>query len=214
MSNSIPSDNPLTALNSVTDPNLSAVNTTADIVGLIADQDGPMQESTRPYDTGVAGVVSGVGEYRPGIVLDKQASLDGRAHVALVGKAFCKVDAAYSPVEVGDLLTTSAMPGHAMKATDPVRAFSAVIGKALRGAYSRKWSHSYSDSPTIGVRLPRAQTGAANICPSGVECNGTLGVMNALRSPPRQRWQLYWFSDASTEGSQCEQYKSSSARKI
>ena len=37
-----------------------------------------------------------------------------------------------APIEVGDLLTTSATPGHAMKATDPLKAFGAVIGKALR----------------------------------------------------------------------------------
>ncbi|HEY7253389.1 MAG TPA: hypothetical protein VIG37_23025 [Methylomirabilota bacterium] len=32
---------------------------------------------------------------------------------------------------MGDLLTTSATPGHAMKAVDGARAFGAVIGKAL-----------------------------------------------------------------------------------
>ncbi len=37
-----------------------------------------------------------------------------------------------APIEIGDLLTTSATPGHAMKATDPHKAFGAVIGKALR----------------------------------------------------------------------------------
>jgi len=42
------------------------------------------------------------------------------------------VDATHSSVEVGDLLTTSSTFGHAMKATDPLRAFGAVIGKALR----------------------------------------------------------------------------------
>ena len=47
----------------------------------------------------------------------------------LVGKVFCKVDGA---IDVGDLLTTSQTPGHAMKATDPQRAFGAVIGKALK----------------------------------------------------------------------------------
>jgi len=49
-----------------------------------------------------------------------------------MGKVFCKVDAQTSPVEVGDLLTTSATPGHAMKAEDPTKAFGSVIGKALR----------------------------------------------------------------------------------
>ena len=44
----------------------------------------------------------------------------------------CKVDARYGSVAVGDLLTTSATPGHAMKADDPLKAFGTVIGKALR----------------------------------------------------------------------------------
>jgi len=35
-------------------------------------------------------------------------------------------------VEVGDMLTTSSTPGHAMKALDSARAFGSVIGKALR----------------------------------------------------------------------------------
>jgi hypothetical protein len=52
--------------------------------------------------------------------------------LALLGKAYCKVDAQYSAIEVGDLLTTSPTPGHAMKASDPLQAFGAVIGKALR----------------------------------------------------------------------------------
>jgi hypothetical protein len=37
-----------------------------------------------------------------------------------------------APIEVGDLLTTSPTPGHAMKAIDPARSFGAVLGKALR----------------------------------------------------------------------------------
>ncbi len=52
--------------------------------------------------------------------------------LALVGKAYCKVDAQYASIEVGDLLTTSPTPGHAMKADDLLKAFGAVIGKALR----------------------------------------------------------------------------------
>jgi hypothetical protein len=42
------------------------------------------------------------------------------------------VDASDTPIDIGDLLTTSATPGHAMKASDPQRALGAVIGKALR----------------------------------------------------------------------------------
>ena len=52
--------------------------------------------------------------------------------IALLGKVFCKVDAQFGPIEVGDLLTTSPTQGHAMRVADPLRAFGAVIGKALR----------------------------------------------------------------------------------
>ena len=76
--------------------------------------------------------VSGAGEYKPGIVLDKHRSAHTRQPIALLGKVYCKVDAQYGAIAVGDLLTTSSTPGHAMKAADPAKAFGAVIGKALR----------------------------------------------------------------------------------
>jgi hypothetical protein len=84
------------------------------------------------YDQRVAGVLSGAGDCRPGIVLGKRSSPAGRLPLALTGRVYCKVDADYSPIGVADLLTTSPTPGHAMKATDRVRAFGAIIGKALR----------------------------------------------------------------------------------
>jgi hypothetical protein len=64
--------------------------------------------------------------------LDKQQSQANRLPVALLGKVYCKVDARYAPVEIGDSLISSPTPGHAMKAQDPQKAFGAVIGKALR----------------------------------------------------------------------------------
>jgi hypothetical protein len=99
---------------------------------VVIDDEGRLRESQSAYDKRVAGVVSGAGEYRPAIVLDRRASSEGRASVALVGKVFCKVDADPAPIAVGDLLTTSARPGFGMKATDSAQAFGAVIGKALR----------------------------------------------------------------------------------
>jgi hypothetical protein len=103
---------------------------------MVLDPDGRLRPSSDAYDKKVAGVISGAGGFRLGIVLDKQHHKEDRMPVALMGKAFCKVDAGYAPIEVGDLLTTSSTPGHAMKASDPTKAFGAVIGKALhsRGA--------------------------------------------------------------------------------
>jgi hypothetical protein len=95
------------------------------------DGGGTLRPSADAYDKRVAGVISGAGEYRPGIVLDKKEGAN-RLPVALVGKVSVKADASYGPIEVGDLLTTSPTSGHAMKAADPARAFGAVIGKALQ----------------------------------------------------------------------------------
>ena len=92
--------------------------------------DDQVRVSDTPYDRRVAGVVSGGGAYRPGIVLDRRPA-DGRRPLALTGKTWCKVDASTAPIAIGDLLTTSARHGHAMKAVEPARAFGAVIGKAL-----------------------------------------------------------------------------------
>jgi hypothetical protein len=100
---------------------------------VVIGEEGALRGSRQPYDKKVAGVVSGAGEYRHGIVLDRRLSDRQRIAVAMVGKVFCKVDAEYAPIEVGDLLTTSPTPGHAMKATDPAKSFGSVLGKALRG---------------------------------------------------------------------------------
>ena len=97
---------------------------------------GALDACTRAYDKKVAGIVSGAGSFRPGIVLDKRAGQDDRPAVALFGKVYCKVDAQFGPIEVGDMLTSSDTPGHAMKASDPARAFGAVVGKALGGLAS------------------------------------------------------------------------------
>jgi len=99
---------------------------------LVIDKEGSLRESSEAYDKKVAGVVSGAGEYRHGILLDGRPSNEPRVALALTGKVYCKVDAQYSPIEVGDMLTTSPTPGHAMKATEAVKAFGSVIGKALR----------------------------------------------------------------------------------
>ena len=99
---------------------------------MVLGEEEVLLPSYEPYDKRVAGVISGAGNYKPGIVLDKKESQQRRLPVALLGKVFCKADAQFGPIAVGDLLTTSSTPGHAMKSDDPMKAFGAVIGKALR----------------------------------------------------------------------------------
>ena len=51
------------------------------------------------------------------------------APVALSGTVLCKVDAGFGAIQVGDLLTTSVTPGHAMRSDEfhP----GTILGKAL-----------------------------------------------------------------------------------
>ena len=70
----------------------------------------------------------------PAIIMGKKPEADVALHrrpLALTGRVYCKVDAEFAPIEVGDLLTTSPSPGFAMKASDQALAFGSVIGKAM-----------------------------------------------------------------------------------
>ena len=92
---------------------------------------GTLVPSQEAYSKKAVGIISGAGGYKPAIVLDRQGSGSGRAPIALMGKVCMKVDARYGAVQPGDLLTSSPTPGHAMRASDPLRAFGSVIGKSL-----------------------------------------------------------------------------------
>ena len=99
---------------------------------MVLGDDGKLCPSSQAFDKRVAGVVSGAGQYKPGIVLDRQKTNKLRLPIALIGKVYCKVDASQGAIQVGDLLTTSPTPGHAMLADDPIKAFGAILGKALK----------------------------------------------------------------------------------
>ena len=79
----------------------------------------------------MAGVVSGAGGINPGLTLTQEGVLEGGQNVALSGRVYALATAANGPIKPGDLLTTSEVAGHAMKATDFVRWQGAVIGKAM-----------------------------------------------------------------------------------
>jgi len=89
---------------------------------------GKLTLSTKAYDTKVAGIVAGAKSLGSGVRLGTgQFDQD----VALAGRVYCNVDATETAVEPGDLLTTSATPGYAMKVFDHVRSQGAVLGKAM-----------------------------------------------------------------------------------
>jgi len=100
---------------------------------VIIDEENPgrLKLSYQAYDKRVAGVVSGAGGINPGLTLTQEGVLESGQNVALSGRVYALATAANGPIKPGDLLTTSEVPGHAMKATDFVRWQGAVIGKAM-----------------------------------------------------------------------------------
>ena len=98
---------------------------------MVLSAGGVVCPCTQAYDRKVVGVIAGAGDYRPAIILDRRVTGRKRLPLSLFGKVFCKAEAQAAPIRAGDLLTTSALSGHAMKADDPMRGFGAVIGKAL-----------------------------------------------------------------------------------
>jgi hypothetical protein len=104
------------------------------VVSIDPASPGKLQPSTQAYDRRVAGVISGAGGVKPGMMMSQPGTLaDGQFPVALSGRVYCWVDATQGAIEPGDLLTTSNTPGHAMKATDAAKAQGAIIGKAMTG---------------------------------------------------------------------------------
>jgi hypothetical protein len=100
---------------------------------------GKLSLSRRAYDRRVAGIISGAGGVTPGMTMGQEQTLaDGKHPVALSGRVYAWVDAARGAIRPGDLLTTSATPGHAMKASNAAKAQGAIIGKAMTGLKSGK----------------------------------------------------------------------------
>lgn len=98
-------------------------------------------QSTASNDTLVCGVVS----TKPGVLLNSDADLpqyDGLAPVALCGRVPCKVVDENGPIRRGDLLTSSSVPGHAMRAEPvvldgrKVYRSGTIVGKALEAHHA------------------------------------------------------------------------------
>ncbi len=95
---------------------------------------GKLVVSRQAYDRRVAGIISGAGGVKAGLILKQENTLaDGQRPVALSGRVYCWADARHGAIKPGDLLTTADTPGYAMKATNHRRAQGAIIGKAVTG---------------------------------------------------------------------------------
>jgi hypothetical protein len=100
---------------------------------MVIDEQNPgkLKLSDSPYDSHVAGVVSGANGVNPGIQMHQQGLIEGGKNVALTGRVYVRADDSNGAIRPGDMLTTSNLPGRAMKITDHERAFGAILGKAM-----------------------------------------------------------------------------------
>ena len=94
---------------------------------------GQLKLSEQAYDPHVAGVVSGANGINPGIQMQQEGLLAGGKNVALTGRVYVQADTSNGPIKPGDLLTTSRLPGRAMRVTNHARAQGAILGKAMTG---------------------------------------------------------------------------------
>ncbi len=103
------------------------------VLAIDTDQPGQLCLARGQYSRQVAGVVSGAGDLHVGAVLGIGNEETNQLPVALTGRVWVKCTARYQAIEPGDLLTSSDIPGVAMRASDPDRSFGAIIGKAMTG---------------------------------------------------------------------------------
>jgi hypothetical protein len=79
------------------------------VVIVAPGQANTVAPSTQAYDTRVAGVVSA----RPGVILGEAGP--SKVMIATTGRVRVKVDATRLPIQTGDLLVSSSVPGTAMR---------------------------------------------------------------------------------------------------
>jgi hypothetical protein len=109
------------------------------VLSIDPENPGKLKISSKEYDPCVAGIRSGASNIKPGLILrQKDTEADGDQLVALSGRVYCLVDATQRAVKPGDLLTTSATPGYAMKVNNFKKAQGAIIGKAMSALPSGK----------------------------------------------------------------------------
>jgi len=97
----------------------------------VADKGPHLAPSSTPYDARVVGVISGAGGLSHGMRIGSRTDSSTDLPIAVAGQVYVRVCLEGGAVHPGDLLVASSRPGVAMRAEDRLRAFGAVVGKAL-----------------------------------------------------------------------------------
>lgn len=102
------------------------------LVSIDEKNEGKLMVSNTAYDKKVAGIISGANGIKPGMMMGHKGTIaNGEYPVAITGRVYVLAEAVSSAILPGDLLTTSAIAGHAMRAANRKKAPGAIIGKAM-----------------------------------------------------------------------------------
>ncbi|MBN1339104.1 MAG: hypothetical protein JXA03_07265 [Bacteroidales bacterium] len=99
------------------------------VLSIDPENPGKLKISEQANDTKVAGIVAGANDLGSGVTLGRG---DHDFNVALAGRVFCNAEALTDAINVGDLLTTSDIPGYAKKISNRDEARGAILGKAMQ----------------------------------------------------------------------------------
>ncbi len=102
------------------------------LVSLDPKEDGKLRLTRHSYDRSIAGVVSGANGVKPGILMGQDGTLaTGSELVTITGRTYVLCNTDNGPIKIGDLLTSSPIPGTGMKASRKRKSRGTIIGKAM-----------------------------------------------------------------------------------
>ncbi|MBK8503331.1 MAG: hypothetical protein IPL46_14605 [Saprospiraceae bacterium] len=102
------------------------------LVSLDPTAAGKLRQTQSSYDPFIAGVVSGANGIKPGILMGQHGTIaHGEELVTISGRTYITCNTTGGSIRIGDLLTSSNVPGEAMRAGKMRKARGAIIGKAM-----------------------------------------------------------------------------------
>jgi len=102
------------------------------VVTIDPDNAGNLKVADQAYDKKVVGIISGANGVNPGMIMGQEGTIANGDHpVALSGRVYVSTTDINGKIQPGDMLTTSTIAGHAMKATKKKQSYGSIIGKAM-----------------------------------------------------------------------------------
>jgi len=102
------------------------------VVSIDPDNPGALSIAHQARDRKVVGVISGANGIEAGMMMGQKGTIAyGEYPVAIAGRVYVLVDESKGKITPGDFLTSSDVPGYAMRVKKPRKADGAILGKAL-----------------------------------------------------------------------------------